>query len=432
MKALPVLARIYIIGAILVAGSLGLAQYPDLAGSQDWLLLAVAILACLAQVRKVGGPTKNSNYDLSLLVYGFALLQLGRQETVWIMAAAGLFAWIWHRDFWYINLFNLSMWVISISVAGWAYQNISAWQGPAGLPAILAMIAAALLYTLINHLMLGYVIWLASAETLADSGAFDRLIVTIDTTLFGMGLLAGLVWRVNPFATLLIVPPVYVIYTALRLPALERKAETDAKTGLFNARHFTQALQKEITRADRFERPLAVVMADLDYLRNVNNSYGHLAGDAVLIGVANIIRRAVREFDVVARFGGEEFSFMMLETTPMQALTHIEAIRRAIETAEFFVSTSPNPIKVTMSFGISGRVRSGQTVEELIHQADLAAYQAKQAGRNRVFIYKEGCSFAVEGGAPSAAFRLKDGSRKLPAIENTGSLDAGAQTYKHG
>ena len=100
-------------------------------------------------------------------------------------------------------------------------------------------------------------------------------------------------------------------------------------------------------------------------------------------GIAKIIRESVREYDVVARFGGEEFSFLMPETTPEQALPRVESIRAAIEAAEFPVSTSPTPLKVTMSFGIAGRQRSGQKPEEIVHNADVAVYQAKLAGRNR-------------------------------------------------
>ena len=112
-------------------------------------------------------------------------------------------------------------------------------------------------------------------------------------------------------------------------------------------------------------------MADLDYMRNVNNTYGHLAGDVVLTGVAALLRRSVREYDVVARFGGEEFAFLLLEA------------------AAFPVSTSSTPLKVTMSFGIAGRQRTGQSAEEILQHADQALYQAKRAGRNQVCLFAE-------------------------------------------
>jgi diguanylate cyclase (GGDEF)-like protein len=389
LKDLPLSAQVYIFSTALIGVALCITQFPDMSGERLWLLLIVSGLAGLAQIRKVAGPTPNSYYDLSLMLYGFALLELGRPATLWIIVIAHLIGWAARKHTWYGGAFNIGMFVISMSVAGLVYAGITAGQGPHALRGLLGIVAATLTFTLINQLMLGLILFLASRETLANSAVFDRLILTIDTTLFAMGTGAALIWMVNPYAVLLIVMPLYLIYTTLQVPALQRQAESDAKTGLFNARHFSQALQKELDRADRFDRPLTVVMTDLDYLRNVNNTYGHLAGDVVLIGIANIIRESAREYDLVARFGGEEFAFLMPETTPEQALPLIESIRAAIQAAEFPVSTSPTPLQVTMSFGVAGRQRSGQKPEEIVHNADLAVYQAKQTGRNRVCLFSQ-------------------------------------------
>jgi two-component system cell cycle response regulator len=123
-------------------------------------------------------------------------------------------------------------------------------------------------------------------------------------------------------------------------------------------------------------------------LRNINNTYGHLAGDEVLIGVAKILKGLSREYDIVARFGGEEFSILLPETTPEEIYPKIQTMRMAIEKAQFHVQTSAKPIKVTMSFGISGR-QAELDGRGMIHNADLALYHAKLSGRNRVFIYSE-------------------------------------------
>ncbi len=101
---------------------------------------------------------------------------------------------------------------------------------------------------------------------------------------FGAGL--AIIWAAKPLALLLLVIPTYMLYSALRIPALERKTELDSKTGLFNHAYFKKQLEAELARSKRFDRPLSVIIADMDLLRNINNTYGHLAGDAVLIGVA--------------------------------------------------------------------------------------------------------------------------------------------------
>jgi diguanylate cyclase (GGDEF)-like protein/putative nucleotidyltransferase with HDIG domain len=129
---------------------------------------------------------------------------------------------------------------------------------------------------------------------------------------------------------------------------------------------------------------MSLIMADLDLLRDINNSYGHLAGDAVLKGIAEVFRAQLRHYDVPARFGGEEFSILLPETPPEQAMDIAERIRRAVAERTFEVETSSEPIRATVSIGVAGYPKDGTDANELIHQADLAVYRAKLQGRNRV------------------------------------------------
>src|SRR5207244_12256161 len=174
----------------------------------------------------------------------------------------------------------------------------------------------------------------------------------------------------GPFA----LTPLFLIPRSLSVPALQAEARVDPKTGLFNARHFAAALSEEIGRAQRFERPMSLIMADLDLLRDINNSYGHLAGDAVLKGSAEVFRAELRHYAVPARFGGEEFSILLPETPPEQASEIAERIRRAVAEREFEVETAAEPIRATVSLGVAGFPEDGADANELIHQADLAVY----------------------------------------------------------
>src|SRR5262249_57932883 len=126
------------------------------------------------------------------------------------------------------------------------------------------------------------------------------------------------------------------------------------KTGLYNAKHFAGSLADELSRAERFDRPLSLMMCDLDLLREINNDYGHLAGDAVLRGIADVFREELRHYDIPARFGGEEFSILLPETPPEQALEIAERIRRAVAQRTFDVETSSEPIRATVSIGVAG------------------------------------------------------------------------------
>ena len=214
----------------------------------------------------------------------------------------------------------------------------------------------------------------------------------------------NLIWKTNPYALILFLFPLYLIYATLRIPALERKTEIDQKTGLFNHQYFMQHLTKELDRANRFDRPLSIIMLDLDLLRNINNTYGHLAGDEVLIGIARILKQSVREYDVVARFGGEEFAIMLPETTIQQSFERAEIIRRAIQGTEFTIPTSVTPIKVTISLGLAERESFTQTAEEIIHNADTALYHSKLSGRNQSFAYTNDAYINFLGGATKSRF----------------------------
>jgi diguanylate cyclase (GGDEF)-like protein len=206
-------------------------------------------------------------------------------------------------------------------------------------------------FTLCNHLLVGIILWLARGENFKQSGIFDMLPLVIDFTLLSMGAGLALVWTIEPLAIVFMVIPLYLIYSTLRVQALERQTEIDLKTGIYNHSYFEKTFEQELSRANRFDRPLTVAMADMDLLRNINNTYGHLAGDEVLVKIAGIVKSYSREYDTVARFGGEEFSILLPEISPVDAYPVIERIRKAIEEAEIIVPTSIAPIKVTMSFG---------------------------------------------------------------------------------
>ncbi|MEK7325338.1 MAG: diguanylate cyclase, partial [Chloroflexota bacterium] len=343
---------------------------------------------------------ERSSYNISWVVYGFVFVLFGPSAAVVVILISHLVEWAWYQYAWYIQAFNIATFALCTSLAGIVYGWIAGDQLPSDMAGLIAVLSALAVFTLLNHLLIGLVLKLARGQSFMESGVFSRLTLIIDFTLMGMGAGGALIWLFNPYATLLAVIPLYLIYHTLKIPALQRQTQTDPKTGLFNARYFSDALASELARADRFDRPLTVVMADLDLLRNINNSYGHLAGDTVLIGVAQIISKSVRDYDVVARFGGEEFAILMPETTPAQAMSRIEAMRATIENSRFQVSTSLTPIQATMSFGIAGRERTGQAPNEIVHSADVAVYQAKLAGRNRICLFEHNGESTI-GSMPS-------------------------------
>jgi diguanylate cyclase (GGDEF)-like protein/putative nucleotidyltransferase with HDIG domain len=355
--------------------------------SNPWMLGVLCLLASLALILKVEGATNRSHYTLSFLIYGFTFALYGIPEAMLVIIVSSFAEWIWNKPAWYIQLFNAGCYILVMEAAGLVYFWINPHNMSISWQAALAIAAAMATFNLLNHLMVGIVLWLARGENFRRSGVFDFFPLMLDLTLLYFGAGLSLVWMYNHFALVLFLVPIYLIYSTLRVPALERQTEIDHKTGLFNHEYFKQHVDSELNRANRFDRPLTIIMADLDLLRNINNTYGHLAGDEVLIGVAKILKKSVREYDVAARFGGEEFAILLPETTMEQAYERAESIRKTIEEMEFTIPTSVSPIRATMSFGIACRESFGQTMNEIIHNADTALYHSKLSGRNRACAY---------------------------------------------
>ena len=161
---------------------------------------------------------------------------------------------------------------------------------------------------------------------------------------------------------------------------LERLSVTDALTGLYNRRHLMGTLANEVQRSRRLRRTFSVLLADVDHFKQYNDTHGHLAGDAALVKMAEILRKTTRGVDCVARYGGEEFVVMLLETTIATAEVVAERIRSHVAAEEFGSG------RMTVSIGAAEYPPHGDTPEELIESADAAMYQAKGEGRDRVVI----------------------------------------------
>jgi len=166
---------------------------------------------------------------------------------------------------------------------------------------------------------------------------------------------------------------------------LSKLSTTDHLTGLRTRRYLNEILSVECLRASRYRSPLAIVMADLDHFKRVNDTYGHASGDIVLKGTADILRATLRATDVAARWGGEEFLVVLPETDAEGGSQWAERWRQGVEEALFQGSDNEN-LKVTMSVGVTRYDDQLGTSEALVDLADQALYHAKETGRNRVVV----------------------------------------------
>jgi diguanylate cyclase (GGDEF)-like protein len=168
---------------------------------------------------------------------------------------------------------------------------------------------------------------------------------------------------------------------------LQELSGTDDLTKLANRRRFMEEFANEFERAKRYKSGLSFLILDLDFFKQVNDSYGHLAGDSVLVQIANVMKTSVRSSDLVGRYGGEEFGLLLPETGSKGCRVYAERIRKRIEDTRF--DAAANQIHVTVSGGIATYPEiTVDSVDELWRKADAALYGAKKKGRNRIEIAK--------------------------------------------
>lgn len=165
-------------------------------------------------------------------------------------------------------------------------------------------------------------------------------------------------------------------------------ASYDALTKLFNRGVFNVHIQREFERSRRYARDMSLVMLDIDHFKDLNDSHGHQAGDFVLQELARIIQANVRGNDSAARYGGEEFSIILPETSIVGAAIQADRLRREVE--EKIFQLEGQDVHVTISIGVAASEKNMKQVEQLIKAADMALYQAKGHGRNRVCIFRDG------------------------------------------
>ena len=289
---------------------------PDTSGWTTFVVLGS--IAAVAQLFVVRTP-RNQSYHTTIVFLIPAAMLLPPELVALMGLIQHIPEWLKNRSAWYIQIFNICNWTLAILAAYASFHGILQLGSGSDVDYALAGFAAAAAIVIVNHALMAPMLHLARGHSIRESGLFSFPSLSTDLVLAMLGVGMAAFWAWNPWLIPFAVAPLLLIHRSLSVPQLQEEARVDPKTGLFNARHFAVALNEELVRAERFERPLSLVMADLDLLRDINNTYGHLAGDAVLQGIAEVFRAQLRHYDVPARFGGEEFAILLPETPPEQA-----------------------------------------------------------------------------------------------------------------
>jgi diguanylate cyclase (GGDEF)-like protein len=269
--------------------------------------------------------------------------------------------------------------------------------GPHAVTWAAAVILAGALGWTINTGLIALAIALSDREARIATMMFSRESLSSDLVELGFGTLAAVVTALQPALLICAVPSVLLQRRFLMHAQLVNDARTDAKTGLLNAATWQREAAVELARAVRTRTPLALALLDLDHFKIINDTFGHLVGDRVLREVADALKQHMRHYDLIGRFGGEEFTILLPNTSALQARYIAERLRARIAALPVTDEDGVLGTHLTASIGIATLVNSHRDLNDLIAAADNAVYKAKQDGRNKVHILTDGREAAAAG-----------------------------------
>jgi diguanylate cyclase (GGDEF)-like protein len=265
------------------------------------------------------------------------------------------------------------------------FQNFA--ELPRDVPTFAIIALAAGVFLVVNTILISTAVALSSREPTLRSITADWSDYALEAATLALG--AVLAWALAdwPIMALPIVGVTLVLHGKVLLRQLKEAARTDAKTGLLNTAAWYDAARREIARTSRHGPHTAILVIDLDHFKVINDQHGHLAGDEILLATARIITSQVRGYDLVGRFGGEEFVVLLPDVDTTTAVRIAERIRENIAAIVLPITTHHGSLifrGLTASIGIATYPRHGDMLDQLLRAADQALYAAKHAGRNQL------------------------------------------------
>jgi diguanylate cyclase (GGDEF)-like protein len=391
---LSLAARAYVLGVCALAGAALLQQWHPLveaaAARQAWAWAVFPLLtaaAAAAHMFPVSTPGRQA-FHVSLPFFVVAVAVLPPPLVVALVVAVHAAEWWWlrARRTPFVQLFNTSVYLLTATAA----QAALAWasggarfdlRDPGQLVAGLAAVAV---FALVNRALVSGVVWLAHGLPPQRQTMFRAESLLTDGILLAMGLPLSELVVATPWVALLAAAPLFLIHRALEVPNMREQRREDGLTQLSTASSFADAVRRELSRAERFGRSVALLVVDIDRLGDVNTDHGHQAGDSVIREVARLLKEGVRGYDVAARVVGGQFALLLPEIDRDGAGAFAERLRREIAARRFDVASSFEPLRITASAGVAVTEAGGRvTADQLMAAASAALAQAKRVGRDR-------------------------------------------------
>jgi diguanylate cyclase (GGDEF)-like protein len=345
----------------------------------SWAALALLLVcAAVAHAFPIRPAFDNVTYHLTgAFVLAGAMLLSPVQLAVLATFSIASDLWLRRRmpGVWVLWAFNAAQTTIASLVVllwlRWAHtRQLETLQDT------VVLVVGVALFTFIQALLVGVVVALNSRKSLFSAGTFSRAALLSDFAIGLGGLVVGGLWLVKPMLLLLMPGLVVVLHRATRTAHLAELADRDPKTGLHNARFLERALEAALVRARQHGQPLAVLFADLDHFKQINDRYGHDVGDLVLRGLACVLEDGVNRGDIVARYGGEEFVVLLPGADEGTAMALAEQLRVAVQNHTLELPSGES-LACTISIGVALSPVDGDDPATLLRQADAALRQAK-------------------------------------------------------
>jgi diguanylate cyclase (GGDEF)-like protein len=394
-RTLSLAAQLYIAGvwvaAALVVGLLWFTNLEAGLGSFRWETFAVLTVAGgVAHSFPVATPGKQA-YHVSLPFFIAAAFLLDPLQLAALMVVVNVAEWLRRKRSWFAQVFNICAHVltalatqaVALQIAGTTPESTASLARPA---VLIATAAAIVTYMALNRAFVSLAIWLGNRIPPNRHYMFEPESLLTEALLLALGLPLAILTQAGVWALILGAAPLLLIHRALDLPNMRALHRKDALTQLFTKAYLTEACGRELARARRFRRPVALVVADLDQLGRVNTDHGRQAGDTVIQATARLIERATREYDVTARVDGGQFALLLPETEDAGARAVAERVRSAVAAHRFEVASSLDPLAISVSCGVALANPDGDTADHLFVAGESALADAKRAGRDRVVI----------------------------------------------